>query len=84
VADETHYVVYEEAIGTWYGTPSQGCLASWADLGATVRLDYSLGAGDRWVAVSAANAVGESSCSTDSDTTERNAAPGWPVPGPCP
>ncbi|UCF80953.1 MAG: hypothetical protein JSV08_00585, partial [Acidobacteriota bacterium] len=87
VENETGYVVYEEAIGTWYGTPSQGCLwgaADVVDLGATVRLNYSLGLGDRWVVVSAANASGESSCGTDSAGIERNTVGVWPAPGPCP
>ncbi|UCF81336.1 MAG: hypothetical protein JSV08_02685 [Acidobacteriota bacterium] len=87
VSNETGYVVYENAIGTWYGTPSQGCLwegAGVVDLGATVQLNYSLGAGDRWVVVSAANASGESSCGMDSTDAERNAQPGWPATGPCP
>jgi hypothetical protein len=86
VENETGYVVYESAIGTWYGTPSQGCLwgADVVDLGATVQLNYPLGAGDRWVVVSAANASGESSCGMDSAGAERNAQPGWPAPGPCP
>jgi hypothetical protein len=91
VENETHYVVYEEAIGTWYGTPSQTCYddTMWIDLGATVQLEgYSMAPGDRWVVVSAANAVGESSAGHSWDPAggfvERNTAPGWPVPGPCP
>jgi hypothetical protein len=86
VANESGYVVYENAIGTWYGTPSQGCLwgADVVDLGATVQLNYLLGVGDRWVVVSAASAAGESSCGMDSAGAERNAQPGWPAPGPCP
>ncbi|UCF81697.1 MAG: hypothetical protein JSV08_04595, partial [Acidobacteriota bacterium] len=86
VENETGYVVYENAIGTWYGTPSQGCLwgADVVDLGATVQLNYLLGAGDRWVVVSAANAAGESSCGMDSAGAERNAQPGWPPSVTCP
>jgi hypothetical protein len=85
VENETHYVVYEEAIGAWYGTPSQTCLDTWNDVGSTVELGYSIvGPGDRWVVVSAANMAGESSCGTDSAGAERNAQPGWPAPGPCP
>jgi PKD repeat protein len=86
VANETHYVVYEGAIGAWYGTPLRGCLsgADVVDLGATVQLGYSMAPGDRWVVVSAADASGKSSCGMDSAGIERNTAPGWPVPGPCP
>jgi hypothetical protein len=86
VENETGYVVYEGTIGTWYGTPSQGCLwgASVVDLGATVQLNYLLGVGDRWVVVSAANAAGESSCGMDSAGVERNTVGVWPAPGPCP
>jgi hypothetical protein len=83
VENETGYVVYENALGTWYGTPSQGCLASWSDLGATVELSYAM-APNSWVVVSAANMAGESSCGTDSAGAERNAQPGWPAIGPCP
>ncbi len=84
VENETGYVVYEGAIGTWYGTPSRGCLAAWTELGSTVQLDYSMAPGDRWVVVSSASAAGESSCGTDSVSAEHNTQPGWPVPGPCP
>jgi hypothetical protein len=88
VENETGYVVYEGAIGTWYGTPLQGCLweegVDFVDLGATVQLNYSMEPGDRWVVVSAANAAGESSCGMDSAGAERNEAPGWPAVGPCP
>jgi hypothetical protein len=84
VPNETGYVVYEGTIGTWYGTPSQTCLDTWSDLGSTVELGHSMAPGDRWVVVSGANAVGESSCGTDSDDVERNTQPGWPAPGPCP
>jgi hypothetical protein len=86
VENETGYVVYENAIGTWYGTPSQGCLwgADVVDEGATVRLNYPIGAGDRWVVVSAASASGESSCGMDSASTERRSIGTWPAPGPCP
>ncbi|UCF80700.1 MAG: S8 family serine peptidase [Acidobacteriota bacterium] len=85
VENETGYVVYEGAIGTWYGTPSQTCLDTWNDVGSTVELGYSIvGAGDRWVVVSAANAFSESSCGTDNAGAERNAQPGWPATGPCP
>jgi hypothetical protein len=84
VADETHYIVYENAIGNWYGAPSQTCLDTWNDLGSTVELGYSMAPGDRWVVVSTANAAGESSCGMDSTAVERNTAPGWPAVGPCP
>jgi hypothetical protein len=85
VENETGYVVYEGAIGTWYGTPSQTCLNTWNDVGSTVELGYSIvGPGDRWVVVSAANASGESSCGTDNAGAERNDQPGWPATGPCP
>jgi hypothetical protein len=84
VTGEIHYVVYEGALGAWYGAPSRGCLAMWTDLGATVQLNYPIAPGDRWVVVSAANAAWESSCGADSSGAERNAQPGWPAVGPCP
>jgi subtilisin-like proprotein convertase family protein len=84
VENETGYVVYENAIGTWYGTPSQTCLDTWNDLGSTVQLNYPMAVGDRWVVVSSANATGESSCGMDSAALERNTSPGWPATGPCP
>jgi hypothetical protein len=84
VENETGYVVYEGAIGTWYGTPSQVCLDTWSDLGSTAELGHSMALGDRWVVVSAANAAGESSCGMDSAGIERNTVGVWPAPGPCP
>jgi hypothetical protein len=85
VTDETGYVVYEGAVGSW-DTPARSCLSGGdvADLGATVQIDYAMDPGDRWVVVSAANGCGESSCGADSDGTGRNTQPGWPAAGPCP
>jgi hypothetical protein len=79
------YVVYENALGTWYGTPGRVCVSPFSPNGdGTVTLTgYTVPAGS-WIVVASANAVGESSCGRDSDTTERNTAPGWPATGPCP
>jgi hypothetical protein len=85
VTNETHYVVYEGAIGTW-DTPARSCLSGGdvEEFGATVHINYATDPGDRWVVVSAANDCGESSCGADGDGTWRNTRPGWPAVGPCP
>ncbi|UCF80672.1 MAG: hypothetical protein JSV08_09230, partial [Acidobacteriota bacterium] len=88
----TAYVVYEEAIGTWYGFPAgqSGCLAPLGPGGepGTARLDYVMGAPDVWIVVTAANAAGESSAGRSWDLAasymERDTAPGWPAPVVCP
>jgi hypothetical protein len=81
----TGYVVYENALGTWYGTPGRVCVSPASSNGdGTVTLTgYSVPV-DSWIAVASANAVSESSCGRDSTGAERNAQPGWPPTGPCP
>ncbi|UCF81559.1 MAG: hypothetical protein JSV08_03870, partial [Acidobacteriota bacterium] len=86
----TAYVVYENPIGTFYGTPGQsGCLVpigAGAEPG-TVRLNYDMGAPDVWIVVTAANAAGESSAGRSWDSAagyvERRDA-GWPPEVNCP
>jgi hypothetical protein len=85
LACATGYVVYENVLGTWYGTPGRVCVSPASPNGdGTVTLTgYSVPV-DSWIAVASANAVSESSCGRDSAGAERNAQPGWPPPGPCP
>jgi PKD repeat protein len=85
VANETHYVVYEGAIGVWYGTPVRTCLgpAQFTSNGdGTVTLDYVLG-DNTWTVVAAADAAGESSAGRDSAGVERKTVGVW-MEGPCP
>ncbi|UCF81011.1 MAG: choice-of-anchor J domain-containing protein, partial [Acidobacteriota bacterium] len=81
----TGYVVYENALGAWYGTPGRVCVSPATPNGdGTVTLTgYSVPV-DSWIAVASANAVSESSCGRDDAGAERNAQPGWPPPAPCP
>jgi hypothetical protein len=79
------YVVYENDLATWYGTPGRGCTTAWTDnLDGTVTFDYAPVNGDAWLVVGAWSAAGESSVGRDSAGAERNAQPGWPPTGPCP
>jgi PKD repeat protein len=79
------YVVYENALGTWYGTPGRVCVSAFSPNGdGTVTLTGYEVPVDSWIVVGSANAAGESSVGRDSAGAERNAQPGWPPPGPCP
>jgi hypothetical protein len=79
------YVVYENALGTWYGTPGRVCVSPVSPNGdGTVTLTGYTVPVDSWIVVSSANAVGESSCGRDSAGVEHNTMPGWPATGPCP
>ncbi|UCF81349.1 MAG: hypothetical protein JSV08_02755 [Acidobacteriota bacterium] len=87
----TAYVVYENAIGTFYGTPGQSACLTPIGPGAepgTVQLDYLMGAPDVWIVVTSANADGESSAGRAMDPgpvyVERNLEPGWPASTVCP
>jgi hypothetical protein len=85
LACATGYVVYENVLGTWYGTPGRVCVSSASPNGdGTVTLTGYTVPADSWIVVASADAVGESSCGRDSAGAERNAQPGWPAPGPCP
>jgi hypothetical protein len=90
-ATYSYYVVYENTLGTWYGTPAQSVCTFPGGAGGepgTVRLDYELGtltgAPDVWIVVTAANEAGESSAGRDSAGVERDTAPGWPPSIACP
>jgi hypothetical protein len=85
LACATGYVVYENALGTWYGTPGRVCVSPASSNGdGTVTLTGYEVPVDSWIVVASANAVGESSCGRDSAGAEHNTAPGWPATGPCP
>ncbi|UCF80411.1 MAG: hypothetical protein JSV08_07830, partial [Acidobacteriota bacterium] len=85
LACATGYVVYENALGMWYGTPVQVCESAFLPNGdGTVTLTgYSVPV-DSWIVVATANASGESSCGRDSAAVERSSIGPWPAPGPCP
>jgi len=84
VAGETGYVIYDNAIGSWYGAPARTCQPSFTEIGARVELDHVAAAGSRWFVVAAADATGESRAGRDRDLRDLNDLPGWPASSPCP
>jgi PKD repeat protein len=87
IAEATGYVVYRNAIGTWYGDPVRSsCLAGGVPTGGTVTLDYPV-PDNSWIVVAAANAAGESSAGRSWEPpavfVERKSVGTW-AEGPCP
>jgi hypothetical protein len=79
------YVIHWDGLEDYYTPTRNGCTVD-SGLGAepgTVRLDWAVPPGDVWIAVAAANGMGESSAGRDSAVIERKAMGSW-TEGPCP